>query len=70
MDPLKDLEEKVGAACRELEALRKQNRGLKSKVKKLESELAESADDESWKEERNEVQKRVAKLAASLESLL
>ena len=70
MDPLKDLEEKVGAACKELEALRKQNRGLKTKVKKLESELAESAEGGAWREERDEVHERVSKLAASLESLL
>ncbi len=70
MDALKDLEEKVTAACEQLEALRKQNRGLKTRIKKLESELAESSDGGGWREERDEVHKRVAKLAASLESLL
>lgn len=70
MDPLQDLEEKVGAACRQIEALRKQNRGLKTRVKKLESELAESSEGGDWRKERAEVHERVAKLAAGLESLL
>ncbi len=70
MDYLKNLEEKVGAACQQIEALRKQNRGLKTKVKKLESELAESSDGGAWRKEKAEVQKRVAKLADGLEALL
>lgn len=70
MDFLKDLEEKVGAACEQLEALRKQNRGLKTKVKKLESELGESSAGGDWLEERDEVRKRVSELARGLETLV
>ena len=70
MDALKDLAEKVGAAGRELQALRKQNRGLKTKVKKLEAELAEGSNGDGWRKERAEIRKRVVKLSDGLEALL
>ncbi len=66
----KEREEKVVAACAELEALRKQNRGLKTRVKKLESELAQGDGAGGWVEEREEVRKRVSKLAQGLETLV
>ncbi len=69
MDGLKDLEQKVSAACERLEALRKQNRTLKTKVNKLESELAGGVAG-GWREEREEVRKRVSQLARGLEGLV
>ncbi len=70
MDALKDLAEKVSAAGQELQALRKQNRGLKTKVKKLEAELAGSSNGDGWQREREEIRQRVVKLTDGLEALL
>lgn len=70
MDILKELEDKVRAASEQLATLRKQNSGLKTKVKKLEAELAESAEGGDWQGERDEIRGRVAKLTADLEALL
>jgi peptidoglycan hydrolase CwlO-like protein len=70
MEILKELEEKVKAAGEQLDALRKQNRSLKTKVKKLEAEVAESAGSSEWQGERDAIRERVTKLAGDLESLL
>lgn len=70
MEILKDLEDKIRAAGEQLDTLRKQNRSLKTKVKKLEAELAESAGSGDWQGERDEIRGRVAKLTADLEALL
>ncbi len=72
MDWLKDLEQKVRAATKDLSALRKQNRTLKARVKKLESELSrrEGGDDGDWAAEREEVRRRVGRLAEELERLV
>ena len=71
---LGELEDKVETAAKELKALRKENRTIKSRLKKLQRELlvadgaTEGAD--SWTRERQQVQRRLAKLADSLEQLL
>lgn len=70
MEILKDLEDKIRAAGEQLASLRKQNSGLKGKVKKLEAELAESSQGGDWQGERDEIRNRVAKLTADLEALL
>jgi cell division protein FtsB len=70
MDALKDLAEKVSAAVAQLEALHKQNRSLKTKVKKLEAELAEGSNGDGWREERAEIRERVVELTDGLEALL
>ena len=70
MEALKELETKVRAVGDQLESLRKQNRGLKTKLKKLEAELAEFADGDGWKKERTEIRDRVARLTEDLEALL
>lgn len=72
MDWLKDLEQKVRAVSKDLTALRKQNRTLKARVKKLESELGrrEGGDDGDWAAEREEVRRRVGRLAEELERLV
>jgi len=71
---LGELEDKVDTAPKQLKALRKENRTIKSRLKKLQRELlvadgaTEGAD--SWPRERQQVQRRLAKLADSLEQLL
>jgi chaperonin cofactor prefoldin len=70
MEILKDLEDKINAAGEQLDSLRKQNRSLTAKVKKLEAELSESAGAGDWQGERDQIRGRVAKLTADLEALL
>lgn len=70
MDVLKSLEQQVRAAGEQLEGLRKQNRQLTTKVKKLEAVAADSAEGAAWREERSEIRERVTKLTSTLESLL
>ncbi|MGB3562948.1 MAG: cell division protein ZapB [Thermoanaerobaculia bacterium] len=71
---LGELEDKVEAAAKELENLRKENRTIKARLKKLQRELLEvdgareGAD--TWQRERQQVQRRLATLADSLEQLL
>jgi len=71
---LKNLEQQVQAATDEIEALRKENRTCKTKVKQLEKKLAEArrADQSAgdWEKERQAVRDRVEQLATSLEKLL
>lgn len=71
---LKNLEKQVQAATEEIEALRKENRTCKTKVKQLEQKLTEArrADQSmgDWEKERQAVRDRVEKLATSLEKLL
>jgi predicted nucleic acid-binding Zn-ribbon protein len=71
---LGELEDKVEAAAKEVKDLRKENRTIKTRLKKLQRELLESdgATDgaDSWQRERQQVQRRLAKLAESLEELL
>ncbi len=72
MDWLKDLEQRVRAAAKDLSALRKQNRTLKARVKKLETEISlrEEGGDGNWPAEREEVRRRVDRLADELERLV
>ena len=71
---LGELEDKVEAAAKELKSLRKENRTLKTRLKKIQRELLEvngareGAD--SWQRERQQVQRRLEKLADSLEQLV
>ncbi|MGB5478554.1 MAG: cell division protein ZapB [Thermoanaerobaculia bacterium] len=71
---LKNLEQQVRAATEEIEALRKENRTCKTKIKQLEQKLTEArrADQSAgdWEKERQAVRDRVEKLATSLEKLL
>ncbi len=73
MDWLSELEKQVRAAAAELASLRKQNRTLKAKVKKLETSLAEGGGGEgepAWERQRGDLRRRVEKLADGLEKLL
>jgi len=71
---LKDLEKKVEMAVTELENLRQENDAQTAKIEQLQQQLteAESAGKSAtgWEKERDEIQKRVEKLSASLEKLL
>jgi chaperonin cofactor prefoldin len=71
---LGELEDKVEAAAKELSTLRKENRTIKTRLKKLQRELLEadgsSEGADSWPRQRQQVQRRLAKLADSLDQLL
>ena len=71
---LADFEKKVETAVAELQKLRKENASQKTRIDRLEKELA-AAQDESktvsgWETEREDVRQRVEKLSAELEELL
>ncbi|MEE8138662.1 MAG: hypothetical protein V3T81_07330 [Thermoanaerobaculia bacterium] len=73
MNWLSDLEEKVHAVSQQLEALRKESRSFKSKMQKLRRELAEARADggnRDWERQREEVRRRVSRLAERLEKLV
>lgn len=72
MSWLKQLEEKIEAAATEIVQLRKQNRSLKARVKRLEKAAADSASEQgaAWVEEREKVRARVTALAGGLEDAL
>ncbi len=73
-DWLGDLEAKVQSVTEEIKALRKENASQSKKIDDLEKKLAkaeesgESSGD--WEKERNEIRKRVEKLASGLEKLV
>jgi predicted RNase H-like nuclease (RuvC/YqgF family) len=71
---LENLEKQVQAATEEIEALRKENRTCRTKVKQLEQKLTDArrADQSAgdWEKERQAIRDRVEKLATSLEKLL
>ncbi len=72
MDWLSDLEDKVVAAGTQLEALRRENRSFKTKIQKLRRELAEvraDGGDRDWGRQRDEIRRRVSRLARQLEKL-
>lgn len=73
-DWLSDLEEKVQSATDELKALRKENTSQKKSIEDLQNKLTEaevsSQSTGDWENERDEIRKRVEKLAAGLEKLL
>jgi len=73
-DWLSDLEEKVQSAADELKALRKENTSQKKGIEDLQNKLTEaevsSQSTGDWENERDEIRKRVEKLAAGLEKLL
>ena len=71
---LTDFEKKVETAVAELQKLRKENASQKTKIDKLEKELAAARDESKttsgWETEREDVRQRVEKLSAELEKLL
>ncbi len=71
MDAIKDLERKVESAAKTIEKLRRENRTLKARVKKLGGEEAKSAAGAAaWAKERKVVRERLTGLADHLEELL
>lgn len=73
-DWLSDLETKVQSAIDELKAVRKENTDQKKKIDELEKKLAEAKESSEssagWEKERDEIRKRVEKLASGLEKLI
>jgi len=73
-DWLSDLETKVQSAVDELKAVRKENTDQKKRIDELEKKLAEakesSQSSDDWEKERDEIRKRVEKLASGLEKLI
>ena len=71
-DWLADLEAKTRAAAKRVGDLRKENRTLKNRLRKLEAELTEtdSGAAEKWARERDGIRCRVGRLADQLEKLL
>jgi cell division protein FtsB len=70
MEPLKQLERQVEAAAKAIEKLKRENRSLKTKVKKLEAERGKSSGASAWAKERQVVQQRLTNLAEHLEELV
>jgi 50S ribosomal subunit-associated GTPase HflX len=73
MDWLKPLEEKVAQARATLDELRKENRTLRSKLRRLEQKKdgpGEVSGSPAWEEERREVRRRVESLVEKLEKLV
>jgi hypothetical protein len=69
---MKELEEKISQVATELAELRKKNRTLVAKVKRLERQAKErlaEGEGRDWSRERDEVRRRVSRLATTLESL-
>ncbi|MDH3746277.1 MAG: hypothetical protein OES47_14355 [Acidobacteriota bacterium] len=71
----KDLETRIGRVTEEIEVLRKQNRKLSSRVKRLQREtppasaMSGSAQ-KTWEGEKQELRDLVERLVETLESLL
>lgn len=73
MDWLKPLEEKVAQARAALDDLRKENRTLRSKLRRLEQKKGgsgEASGNPAWEEERREVRRRVESLVDKLAKLV
>jgi FtsZ-binding cell division protein ZapB len=74
IDWLEGLESKVHEAAERLRALREENRELARRVEALETELADARRSgeaaESWESERDEIRRRVERLADGLEELI
>jgi predicted nucleic acid-binding Zn-ribbon protein len=72
MDWLKPLEEQIAAVRGTLEELRKENRTLRSKLRRLEQKKGsgDAAEGSGWEKERSEVRRRVASLVHKLEKMV
>lgn len=68
-DLLKQLEGQVEAAAKAIEKLKRENSALKAKVKKLGGDDPDGAGEAAWRKEREVVQRRLTRLAGSLEEL-
>lgn len=72
MEWLQELEDQIRRATGEIAALRKQNRSLTSRIKRLkrEARATDEAAAGDWDEERAEIRQRAEQIAATLETLL
>jgi predicted RNase H-like nuclease (RuvC/YqgF family) len=70
---LQELEQRVEAAIKEIERLRRENKTLKAQVERLGKQLADAkaagGGDGAWGEERAAIRQRVERLVKGLESL-
>ena len=71
-DVLDTLEKRVADAAGRLAELRDENAALRARVAELDGELAARRPDSesAWEKEREQIRKRVEKLATRLETLL
>lgn len=69
-DFLDVLEQRVKEAGDRLSELREQNAALVARVAELERDATQGAGEAAWTREREQLRKRVEKLAARLEALL
>lgn len=71
-DLLAGLEARVDQAVERIHALKSENQELKQKVRELEALLDGEPDEDAtaWREERDEIRRRVEELATALEQLL
>lgn len=67
---LDELEGRVHEAATRLRELKGRNADLERRVAELETQLAATPDQGDWEAERDDIRRRVEKLAASLEDLL
>jgi len=67
---LDDLETRVREAVARLQELKGRNGELESRVAELETRLAASPPHGEWEGERDDIRRRVEKLASTLEDLL
>ena len=71
MEWLQDLEKKVVEVGAEIAGLRKKNRELNAKIKRLERKAKQQNDgSDTWATEREQLRKRVSGLVTTLDSLL
>jgi hypothetical protein len=67
---LGELEARVHEAAARLRELKKENGDLERRVADLEAQAAAAPGQADWEAERDDIRRRVEKLAASLEDLL
>jgi len=67
---LDELEARVKEAAARLKELKESNGDLERRVAELEARLAANPETAGWEAERDDIRRRVEKLAASLEDLL
>ena len=67
---LDDLESRVHEAAARLRELKDKNGGLERRIAELETQLAATPGQADWESERDDIRRRVEKLASSLEDLL
>jgi phage shock protein A len=67
---LDELETRVHEAAARLKELKERNGELESRVSELETQLAANPAQAEWESERDDIRRRVEKLASTLEGLL